>query len=99
MGNRTLSQAQQNDGLRKIHSIKTPQEEVKQGAAKYEGWKKLAEKEGKRVKEFVERSTDHEEEERVKVSVRSQPYSGYYLDLCYSIQNGFPGMKLSSKAT
>jgi len=44
------------------------QEEVKQGAAKYEGWKRLAEKEAGRVKEFVERKGDHDEEVRLKVS-------------------------------
>jgi len=42
------------------------EEEVKQGAAKYEGWKRLAEKEAGRVKEFVERKGDHDEEVRLK---------------------------------
>ena len=91
MGNRTLSQAQQNDGLRKIHSIKTPQEEVKQGAAKYEGWKKLAEKESGRVKAFGERNGDHEEERRVKMGKRSPHLKynaafGYSWTLCIQIK-------------
>jgi len=41
---------------------------LKLGAAKYEGWKRMAEKEAARVKDFVERSAQHQEEVRLKVN-------------------------------
>jgi hypothetical protein len=40
---------------------------VKLGAAKYEGWKRMAEKEAARVKDFVDRKDRHDEEVRLKV--------------------------------
>lgn len=42
------------------------EEEVKLGAAKYEGWKRMAEKEAARVKDFVDRKDRHDEEVRLK---------------------------------